>query len=84
MIFTKIEELKAELAFYCAVHDDYVVSGMPVVGIGTDAVYADFCRRHPEIDVGVQRFTKVLCSELGLKSVQSSLDGQRGYFYEKS
>ena len=83
MILEKIAELQQDLALYEAIRDDYVVGHVPVCNIRTDAVHEDFCARHPEINVSQQRFTRILCDELDLKSVQGWLNGVRGSFYER-
>lgn len=82
MLQDKVNELKEELKLYEALIDDYVVKRIPVTNVMTDAVYNQFCRMHPEVDVSQRKFTRLLCEELGLKSVQSRLDGRRGSFYE--
>lgn len=84
MISDKIEQLHAELLLYCAIYEDFNLSKMSMINAKTDFVYREFCRRHPEVKVNQQRFTRILCKEFGLKVVRSRLDGERGYFYERS
>ena len=82
MIQERIAELRQDLMLYEAIYDDYIVEMVPVCNIRTDAVYEDFCRRHPEIVISQSRFSRILCKELGLKSVQCWLNGKRGSFYD--
>lgn len=84
MVDNKIAELKQELALYVAIQNDYITQGIPVDGIRADAVYKQFCDRHAEVVVSQQRFTRILCKELGMATKQGSLDGVRGYFYERA
>ena len=91
MIQEKIAQLQCQLAdiqcqmtLYEAMRTDYVVGKVPVCNIRTDAVYEDFCRRHPDITVSQQKFTRILRESLGLKTVQGWVDGVRGSFYERT
>jgi hypothetical protein len=80
----QIARLQAELKLYEAIRDDYVFGCVPVCRIRTDNVYKYFCERHPDVSVSQRKFSAVICKELGLKSVQSWLDGVRGSFYERA
>ena len=82
MLEDKIAQLNLEKALYDAIYQDYVVQGIRVQGVRTDAEYEMFCQRHPDINISRHRFTRMMCRELGLKSKQSWLDGVRGSFYE--
>jgi hypothetical protein len=79
---SQIADLHTELVLYQAIYDDYVAGNVPVINIRTDAVYKDFCERHPDIQIEQQQFTQIMCRGLDLKSKQSRLDGVRGSFYE--
>ena len=82
MIKDKIEEYEQNLSMYKALYMDYVVKNIPVLGIQTDAVYGDFCSRHPDVKISQRKFTRLLCEEFRLTSVQGWLNGKRGSFYE--
>jgi hypothetical protein len=82
MIAERIAELKRELALYEAIHDDYVVAAYCVRHLSTDAVFRAFCQRHLDVNTDQVTFTRIMCKEFNLKSVQGSLDGVRGYFYD--
>ena len=83
MLSERIAELERELQTLKYIKEDYIQNGYPVCNLRTDAVYMDFCNRHPDAEISKRKFTVVLCREMGLKTVQSWLDGERGYFYER-
>ena len=82
MIEDKIAELDRERTLLQAIYQDFVADGVLVVNMRTDAVYEMFCKRHPDIVIARNKFTRAVCRELGLKSKQAWLDGVRGSFYE--
>lgn len=79
----QIQWLQAELDFYNAMYDDFVVGNHTFINVRTDHIYKMFCERHPDIKVSQQKFSRTLCAEFDVKSVQSFLDGKRGSFYER-
>lgn len=81
MIAEKLQKLKGELKLYEAIYEDFVTRKIPVINVRTDAVYWVFCGRHPDVKVNQKTFTRILCEELNLKSVQSWVEGERGSFY---
>ncbi len=84
MIQKKIAELKQQLKLYEVIQADYVAGKMQVVNMATDAVYEDFCERHPDLRIPQQRFTRIVCDELGMKSKQCWLGGIRRCVYERA
>lgn len=82
MLADKIAQIEREVALLEAIRQDFAMEKIPVTNMRTDAVYAMFRERHPDVEVTQRRFTRILAQELGLKSKQAWLDGVRGYFYE--